>query len=166
MKHLDPLYESDNPMAFQSANEMIEHLADCFEELDEKADAHDAYAIVRQGSQERFRDFKIRFLDLANRAEVSPDTQLADIFRKSYLDLQKKLLSQRRNWTSLQQAIRALDGTDKELVGFRCRNRVRKAALDPSPSVKERLREKTPPSAPKAYVPPYCCSATLGILLL
>jgi len=87
MRHLDSLYETSNPMAFQTANEMIEHLADCFEELDDKADARDAYAIVRQGSQERFRDFKIRFLDLANRAEVSPDTQLADIFRKSHLDL-------------------------------------------------------------------------------
>ena len=76
---------------------MIEHLADCFEELDDKADACDAYAIVRQGSQERFQDFKIRFLDLANRAEVSVDTQLTDIFQKSYLDLQEKLLSQRRD---------------------------------------------------------------------
>ena len=53
---------------------MIEYLADCFEELDDKADARNAYTIVRQGSQERFQDFKIRFLDLVNRAKVSADT--------------------------------------------------------------------------------------------
>ena len=47
MKHLDSLYETDNPMAFQTANEMIEHLADWFKELDDKADARNAYAIVR-----------------------------------------------------------------------------------------------------------------------
>jgi len=53
---------------------MIKYLADYFEELDDKADACDAYAIVRQGSQERFQDFKIHFLDLTNYVEVSPDT--------------------------------------------------------------------------------------------
>ena len=72
---------------------MVEHLADCFGVIDEKSDAQDLYAVVHQEAQEHFRDFKIRFIDLANRVEVSLDTQLADIFRKSYPNLQEKLLS-------------------------------------------------------------------------
>ena len=50
IRHLDSLYKTSNLIAFQTANEIIEHLADCFEELDDKADARDAYTIVRQGS--------------------------------------------------------------------------------------------------------------------
>ena len=73
---------------------MVKHLVDCFEVIDEKSDAQDLYTVVRQGAKERFRDFKIHFIDLANRVEVSSDTQLADIFYKAHPDLQEKLLSQ------------------------------------------------------------------------
>ncbi len=104
---------------FQTVSEMIKHLADCFKVIDEKADARDQYNLVHQGALERFRDFKIRFMDLANRARIDQETQLDDIFRKAHPDLQEKLLSQRRDWTTFQEAIRALDGTDKELASFR-----------------------------------------------
>jgi hypothetical protein len=94
-RHLDPLYLSGSPIELTTAAAMLDHLADCFEVIDEKSDAQDMYTTIRQGATERFRDFKIRFMDLANRAEVSQNTQLADIFRKAHPDLQEKLLSQR-----------------------------------------------------------------------
>ncbi len=144
---------------------MIEHLADCFEVIDEKSDAQDLYAVVRQGAQERFRDFKIRFMDLANRAEVSLDTQLADIFRKAHPDLQEKLLSQRRDWTTFQEAIRALDGTDKELASFRRRTQRQKVARTTLPPVALPSSNRTHPTqeaTPGVYVPPHRRSATPG----
>ena len=162
-RNLETLYLSDSPMAFQTVSDMIEHLADCFEVLDEKSDAQDLYAAVRQGAQERFRDFKIRFIDLANRAEVSLDTQLADIFRKAHPDLQEKLLSQRRSWTTFQEAIRALDGTDKELASFRRRTQRQKVAQSTLPLAPPPTSTKAHPAqeaTPGAYVPPYRRSAT------
>ena len=125
MRQLDSLYLSNSSLAFTTAADMIQHLADCFEEIDEKADAIDQYALLRQGETERFRDFKVRFLDLANKSETSRDSQLHDIFRKCNTDLQDRLLTERRSWTSLAQAIKALDGADKELASFRRRNQVR-----------------------------------------
>ncbi len=95
--NLETLYLSDSPLAFQTVADMIEHLADYFEVIDEKSDAQDLYTVVRQGAQERFQDFKIRFIDLANCVEVSLDTQLTNIFRKAHPDLQEKLLSQRQD---------------------------------------------------------------------
>jgi hypothetical protein len=66
---------------------MIDYLAICFEVLDDKADAQDSYIVLRQGASESFRDFKIRFMDLATRAEIAQKTQLADVFRKAHPDL-------------------------------------------------------------------------------
>ena len=57
--HLETLYLSDHPMVFQTAEEMVEHLADCFEELDKQADARDRYALLQQGTSETFRDFPL-----------------------------------------------------------------------------------------------------------
>jgi hypothetical protein len=166
-RNLETLYLSSSPLAFQTVADMIEHLADCFEVIDEKSDAQDLYAVVRQGAHERFRDFKIRFMDLANRAEVSPDTQLADIFRKAHPDLQEKLLSQRRDWTTFQEAIRALDGTDKELASFRRRTQNKKIArttLPFAPPPTSTRTHLTQEATPGAYVPPHRRSATPGTL--
>jgi len=41
MRQLDSLYLSNSLLAFTTAAEMIQHLADCFKEIDEKADAID-----------------------------------------------------------------------------------------------------------------------------
>ena len=41
MRQLDSLYLSNSSLAFTTAADMIQHLADCFEEIDEKADAID-----------------------------------------------------------------------------------------------------------------------------
>lgn len=73
-RNLDILYLSDYPLAFKSIKDIIEHLASCFEVIDEQADARDVYSLLRQYPQERFRDFKIHFLDIANRARISQDT--------------------------------------------------------------------------------------------
>ena len=105
---------------------MIKHLVDCFEVIDKKSDTQDLYAVVWQGATECFRDFKIHFMDLANCVEVSLDTQLANIFCKAYPDLQEKLLSQQQGWTTLQEAIQALDRTDKELASFQQRTQHQK----------------------------------------
>src|SRR5436190_20175497 len=86
-RNLETLYLSDSPLAFQTVSNMIKHLADCFEVINKKSDAQDLYAVVRQGATERFQDFKIRFMDLANHTEVSMETQLADIFQKAHPDL-------------------------------------------------------------------------------
>ena len=166
-RNLETLYLSDSPLAFQTVSDMVEHLADCFEVIDEKSDAQDLYATLHQGAHERFRDFKIRFMDLANRAEVSPDTQLADIFRKAHPDLQEKLLSQRRSWTTLQDAIRALDGTDKELASFRRRNQRQKTAritLPPAPTPTAPKANLAQEPTPGLYVPPHRRSTTPGAL--
>ena len=159
--HLETLYLSDHPMAFQTAEEMVEHLADCFEELDQQADARDRYAQLRQGASETFRDFRIRFLDLATRAGVDRATQLDDIFRRANPDLQEKLLAQRRDWTSLQQAIRALDGVDKELASFRCRTQHRTTLFRP-PTLSEKTSKTTSAPAPlpaRESTPPWRRSA-------
>ncbi len=86
-RNLETLYLLDSPLAFQTVVDIVEHLIDCFEVINEKSNTQDLYAVIRQGAEERFQDFKIRFIDLANRIEVSSDTQLANIFYKAYPDL-------------------------------------------------------------------------------
>ena len=65
-------------------------------------------------------------------------------------------MSQRRDWTSLPEAIRALDGTDKELASFRRRNRSSRAqtSLGAQATRAPMVRE------PLAYVPPHQRSHT------
>ena len=159
MESLDPLYKTDSPMRFQSADDMVAHLANWFEDVDEKADALDQYNILRQQSREHFRDFKMKFLSLANKASVPVETQLYDIFRKSHVDLQFGLYTVRRSWTSLPIAIRALEDADKELASLRRRTQKR-------PSRTVSVSFATPPSSFSAaaaatpnvqtsYVPPF-----------
>lgn len=130
-EHLDGLYEEDSPLQLRSAEAMFLHLASCYEQIDERADARDSYRRCIQGSSERFRDFKGRFTSLANRARIDPDTQLEDLFHKSRADLQFPLLAERRSWRTLEEAARKLDNVDKELESFRRRTQQRTRALHP-----------------------------------
>jgi hypothetical protein len=47
IQQLDSLYLSNSPLAFTTTAEMIQYLADCFEEIDERANAIDQYALLR-----------------------------------------------------------------------------------------------------------------------
>ena len=81
-KLLDPLYLTSSPYALTTSQQIIDHLATCFENGQEKADARDAYSTLSQSKQESFQSFRVRFMDIASRAEIPEDTQLDDIFRK------------------------------------------------------------------------------------
>jgi hypothetical protein len=124
-KLLDPLYLTSSPYALTTSQQMIDHLATCFENGQEKADARDAYSTLSQSKQESFQSFRVRFMDIASRAEIPEDTQLDDIFRKIRPELQASLLTDRRRWKSLWQAIQEIDALDKERTSFLLRNQQR-----------------------------------------
>jgi hypothetical protein len=154
-KLLDPLYLTNSPHALATSQQMIDHLATCFENSQEKADARDEYATLRQSSQESFRDFQVRFVDIANRAEVPEDTQLDDIFRKIRLELQEGLLTERRRWASLSQAMQEIDTLDKERTSYLWRSHRR---LPVPTSSSEVVAGTTTPyaptrSSPSPYIP-------------
>ena len=74
IRQLDSLYFSNSSLAFTTTADIIQYLANCFEEIDKKADVIDQYALLRQGETKRFRDFKVRFLDLVNKSKTSCDS--------------------------------------------------------------------------------------------
>ena len=46
IQQLDSLYLSNSLLAFTTAAEIIQYLANCFEEIDKKADTIDQYAFL------------------------------------------------------------------------------------------------------------------------
>ena len=108
-------------MAFRIIKDIIKHLASYFKVINKQADTWNIYSQLRQGPQEHFRDFKIHFINMANRAQVSQDTQLNNIFQRLNPELQNCLLHARRTWNTLAKAITALDALDKELISYQQR---------------------------------------------
>jgi hypothetical protein len=149
---LDPLYLTDSPYALTTSQQMIDHLATCFENSQERADARDTYATTRQSPQESFRDFRVQFIDVANRAEIPEDTQLEDIFRKIRPELQEGLLTDRRRWRNLPQAVQEIDALDKERTSYLLRTCKQRQAQTSSQGIVAGTIVRLPP-APRALVP-------------
>ena len=91
-KHLNPRYNEDSADPFTSDAEMIDHLADIYENRYRVQNARLEYRSLMMRSSESFADFHTRFLHLAGEAHIPTPDLRPDLFDKLTIELQRTVL--------------------------------------------------------------------------
>jgi hypothetical protein len=150
-KHLNPRYNEKSDDPFTSDNEMIDHLADIYEDRYRVQNARLEYRSLMMRSSESFADFHTRFLHLAGEAHIPTPDLRPDLFDKLTIELQRTVLP---IYSTLNTARALADEClvlDQGLRRLKARSeRVRNRNLPPTPPTKPLVpsNPRGPPGTP------------------
>src|SRR5579871_1005151 len=114
-KHLNPRYRPDSVKPFYTADEMIQHLSDIYEDPFRVQNACREYRRLTMKSTETFSEFYTRFLHLAGEGQI-PDKDLRpDLYEKITLELQRAIAPTEGSLIKLQDLQKALLRLDQNL---------------------------------------------------
>ena len=91
-KHLNPRYNEESADPFTSDTEMIDHLADIYEDRYRVQNARLEYRSLMMRTSESFADFHTQFLHLAGEAHIPTPDLRPDLFDKLTIELQRTVL--------------------------------------------------------------------------
>jgi hypothetical protein len=91
-KHLNPRYNEESADPFLSDVEMVDHLANIYEDRYKVQNARIEYWALMMKPSEGFAEFHTRFLHLAGEAQIPTPDLRPDLFDKLTIELQQTLL--------------------------------------------------------------------------
>ena len=150
-KHLNPRYNKISTDLFTSDSEMIDHLANIYEDPYRVQNAWLEYRSLMMKPSESFAKFHTRFLSLVGEAHIpTPDLQ-PDLFNKLTMELQWTLLPVYSTLTTAKMLADECLVLDQELHRLKaCSNRLKnRSPLPPTPSTKA-VAPGTPHNLPAA----------------
>src|SRR5208282_1038808 len=114
-KHLQPRSSSTSVDPFETAIDMIQHLADIYEDPFRMQNARRDYRRLNMRTNETFPDFYTRFLHLAGEGHIPDEDLRPDLYDKITLELQRAIAPTEETLTTLQEFQRALRRLDQNL---------------------------------------------------
>jgi hypothetical protein len=114
-KHLQPRISPTSIDPFETADDMIQHLADIYEDPFRIQNARRDYRRLTMRTNETFPDFYTRFLHLAVEGRIPDEDLRPDLYDKITLELQRAIAPTEETLITVQDLQRALRRLDQNL---------------------------------------------------
>jgi hypothetical protein len=150
-KHLNPRISANSVDPFLSADDMIQHLSDIYEDPFRMQNARRDYRRLIMKSTETFTDFYTRFLHLAGEGRIPEEDLRPDLYDKLTLELQRAIAPTEETLITVHDLQRALRRLDQNLRQIKERSDRAKARNGPSAS--PTIGPSTASSGPAAREP-------------
>jgi hypothetical protein len=156
-KHLNPRISANSVDPFLSADDMLQHLSDIYEDPFRVQNARRDYRRLTMRSTETFPNFYTRFLHLAGEGRIPEEDLCPDLYDKLTLELQRAIAPTEETLITVHDLQRALRRLDQNLRQIQDRTDRAKTRSTPSGTppvrttpVNSRLavRESTPARTP------------------
>ena len=130
-KHLNPRIGPNSVDPFLTADDMIQHLEDIYEDPFRIQNARRDYRRLNMRTTETFPDFYTRFLHLAGEGRIPEEDLRPDLYDKLTLELQRAIAPTEESLPTLQELQRALRRLDQNLRQIKDRSNRIKARTPP-----------------------------------
>lgn len=147
---LEPRHMSGEADEFVSYTEMIDYLAETFDNGLHQSDAKRSYDELIQLPNEIFSKFKVVFVRLATEAKIPEVSRKDDLFKKLNITLQQKFYDRLHQWPNVREMMRDIEAADAERVAMQDRLR-REASREPTRLVRREQARVT--SVPAVRTP-------------
>jgi Zinc knuckle len=119
--HLRPRYTNTSVNPFESAEDMIQHLASIYEDPFKVQNARLDYKALMMKPSEKFTEFQTKFLHLAGQAQIPEADLMPDLFDKLTLDLQRAVLPTYPGIRTLKELTEQCQALDQGLRRIKAR---------------------------------------------
>ena len=155
-KHLNPRISENSVDPFLSADDILRHLSDIYEDPFRIQNARRDYRRLVMRTTETFPEFYTRFLHLAGEGRIPEEDLRPDLYDKLTLDLQRAIAPTEESLTTLHDLQRALRRLDQNLRQIRDRSErtgirkpsgtppIRTAPVNSRPLARESTPARTP----------------------
>lgn len=143
-KHLQPRISPTSVDPFETAEDMIQHLANIYEDPFRIQNARRDYRRLTMKNNETFPDFYTRFLHLAGEGHIPDEDLRPDLYDKITLELQRAIAPTEETLTTIQELQRALRRLDQNLRQIKDRsNRIKACTTQGLEPLKENMGTRT-----------------------
>jgi hypothetical protein len=150
--HLFSRYRPSAKNAYQTAQEMIEHLRTIYEDPYQRENARYTFGKFYMKKSQPFIEFYSEFLRLANRAEIEEDRYAEELFLRVSYDLQLAISPLRQTFKTYQELANRLTAIDQDAT--RIKERKERFDKKKDPYGRPITKTTTPTSSPASTANP------------